>query len=126
MINYNEIDKGFRPIIKALNDKGWKTKFCCEGHYDKYKQRYVYAYIYFDAPIPKALQPLFETYPRVDEKMWCKQMRQSKHAYSWVNKEENTFYWVGDGYKKNFDKQDELHKEFLNLVQKWVDKLPYK
>lgn len=30
-----EIDENMAPVIKLLNEKGYKTEFCCEGHYGK-------------------------------------------------------------------------------------------
>ena len=41
-INYKEIDKEMRPVIKELNKLGLKTRHCCIGH-DK-----TTAYITFD------------------------------------------------------------------------------
>ena len=44
-INYNEIDKEMRGLIKALNDNGYATKFCCVGlNHD----RKPYPYVIFD------------------------------------------------------------------------------
>lgn len=125
MINYNNIDKGFRQIIKGLNDKGWVTRYCCEGHYDEDRDRYVFAYLYFDAPIPIEFQPILDSYTLVDEKDWCKRLR-NKSAYSW-KKNEQVFYWVGSGYKKmTMGEKFEEHNKFLNDLQNWVDNLPYK
>ena len=44
-INYNEIDAEMRGLIKALNEKGYKTKFCCVGFGHDRKP---YPYIIFD------------------------------------------------------------------------------
>lgn len=42
-----EIDDNIYPAVKKLNELGYKTKFCCGGHTDKYTFD-VQAYIYFD------------------------------------------------------------------------------
>ena len=53
--NKIEIDKNIYPIIKTLNQKGYHTKFCCEGHiYNKIFD----LYIYFDKKY------LFNNYPK--------------------------------------------------------------
>lgn len=46
-----EIDDMIMPIIKVLNQKGYKTKFCCSGHYYENNTN---TYISFDElTIPK-------------------------------------------------------------------------
>lgn len=42
-IPYEEIDELMIPIIKILNENGYYTKFCCQGHEDRDP-----AYIMFD------------------------------------------------------------------------------
>lgn len=34
-IDYEQIDEMLRPIIKILNENGYRTKFCCQGHGDR-------------------------------------------------------------------------------------------
>ena len=44
-INYNEIDEEMRGLVKALNESGYKTKFCCVGfNHD----RMPFPYVIFD------------------------------------------------------------------------------
>ena len=40
-----EIDELFTPVIIELNRKGYKTKFCCSGHYTESSPD---SYIYFE------------------------------------------------------------------------------
>ena len=46
--SFVEMDKGMQPIIKVLNDKGYRTVYCCEGH--SWKEPF--AYIMFDMQYP--------------------------------------------------------------------------
>lgn len=44
-INYNEIDEEMRGLVKALNESGYKTKFCCVGFNHDTKE---FPYVIFD------------------------------------------------------------------------------
>ena len=75
-INYNEIDEEMRGLVKALNENGYKTKFCCVGfNHD----RIPYPYVIFDESLTddKAME-LFckikdtETLTPIDLNKWVR------------------------------------------------------
>ena len=70
-----EIDELFVPVIAELNRKGYRTKFCCSGHYHTYKNDYINSYISFEnnvaLPIlPEGYKYDQDVYPDVDWKRW--------------------------------------------------------
>lgn len=117
MIDYKDIDKGMRPIIKELNDKGYATKFCCEGHFNELKNRYMTAYIYFEKPLSESIYPLIEGYRLIDKKDKWKKIR-CKYPYMWVEADGKLFYWIGSAYDKT-DK-DKEHDDFLKMLLNWA------
>lgn len=55
-VNLVEIDDLIAPSIAILNEKGYKTEFCCSGHFPIKP----YGYILFDGVYDIALPPLFK------------------------------------------------------------------
>ena len=103
------IDKGMQEIIRILNDKGYKTRFCCEGHgpYDA-------AYIMFD-----------KRYPFGDNIPMPK-------GFKGYGKRGNTYFSVQYVYGKSGKKYPEVTQEMyekmkeeaLNNLLEWSKELP--
>lgn len=47
-----EIDDNLVPVILSLNNKGYRTQFCCEGHAPLYETYILFWNYYFDENIP--------------------------------------------------------------------------
>lgn len=125
------IDPGMRYAIKTLNEKGYKTFACCEGHYNENLGHYCEAYIRFNHFIPNELFPKLPSFPwRKDEKI------NSKYKTPFMeigcgykknrNKEyEKVFYWTGTRHKRvSKEEKDKEHDKFILELNAWVDSLP--
>lgn len=92
------IDEGMVDILIELNEKGYRTIYCCEGHCkDDVKKGKAYweGYLAFaDKYIFKEYPPMFYKYTR-------------NRSY---------FYWEGNG--------ENSRKQFLDEVYKWACCLP--
>ena len=67
-----EVDELFAPVIAELNRKGYKTQYCCSGHYTG---DYPNSYINFEegiklSSLPEGYRYDQEIYPDVDWKRW--------------------------------------------------------
>lgn len=67
-----EVDELFAPVIAELNRKGYRTKFCCSGHYT---EDYPNTYINFEEGIklpslPEGYKYDKEIYPDVNWEKW--------------------------------------------------------
>lgn len=107
-----EIDELFTPVIAELNRKGYKTRYCCSGHYAESSPD---SYIYFEDGIqlpslPEGYRYDQDIYPEVD---WDK----------WNMSERKTI-------RRLFDKDNGiggLSKDIFNnavSVLKWAEGLP--
>lgn len=109
-IDYNDIDVGMREIIRVLNDKGYETVACCEGHWKEKYNRYVGMYIYFKEPI---LFPIIEGYKN-DKK-------NTKNGHYYTRKNKKCHYWVEPRYKRmSKEEKDIEHEKLLNEILKTV------
>jgi len=68
-----EVDELFAPVIAELNRKGYKTKYCCSGHYTDFQP--ADSYIYFEDNIllpsfPKGYKYDQDIYLDVDWDKW--------------------------------------------------------
>ena len=59
--NLIQIDLDIQEIIRILNQKGYRTQFCCAGHGDEYKL-YNFTEIYISFPYPQSILR-FDTLP---------------------------------------------------------------
>lgn len=118
---YYQIDKGFRPIIKTLNEKGWITCYCCEGHIDKLTKKserwssYIAFKEVYNFPIPI---PLFPIRKKGEPKS------KIKGCYSELHKTKKIFHWYGSKGTTMLEKEAERIK-WLNDFKEWAEKLPY-
>lgn len=117
-INYEEIDENIREVIKILNNKGYSTIACCEGHWNEDYNRYLGGYILFDVTkVPKNypnLAPIHYKFDLQDRKphMYMKPRRK----YS--------FYWMGSSFKKmSREEKDAEKKEMLYKLKIWAESL---
>lgn len=109
-----DIDEGMWDILIELNKKGYKTRYCCEGHVSK-NSRYS-AYLSFeDGCAPKTVPPLFP-FGRVT----------GVSAYSRVTKNGNNFYWFGSRSKKKswtLDDEEKERQQLLKDLYEWAKEL---
>jgi len=92
----DNIDRGMIEILIELNEKGYKTIGCCEGHLNALNNKCWNGYICFAYPYK------FPIYPK---------------DFSAVRRRE-TYEWNG--------KDEESRQEFLNGLKEWAKQLPYK
>lgn len=93
-----QIDRSIQKIIRTLNIKGYKTMYCCEGHYDN--NGYTNTYIYFKQPI-KTKAPNGFT--------WRRNGLILEHIYE-----------LDKMSKSEFENQK---KEYLKNLKEWSEKL---
>ena len=75
-----EIDDDILDTIKILNDKGYKTTYCCAGHVDKSQP--IHIYISFDSwSIVHGLSKLPQTMP--NDKWVCYPRHRENHHLVW-------------------------------------------
>lgn len=99
-----EIDPNITPTIALLNKKGYKTKFCCEGHYTE--EGPSSAYIYFDESIkPNVLTKYPLPYP------WYRDMQIQKYL------DESKKFVIRCNLFYKTDKR-------MNAIYKWAKSLP--
>lgn len=107
-----EIDKGMWDILVELNNKGYKTVCCCEGHLNKEKRWN--AYLFFArGKVPKTMPPLYDL-----------SNKKILNKYSQINKNENIFYWYGSNSKRlSLEQKEQERQELLNDLLKWAKEL---
>ncbi len=112
------IDKDMIPILIELNEKGWKTNFCCSGHKEKIEKNGNWdAYITFSKKI-KSIPNLI-----MFESRTKKEAKNGK--YSRFEKGFNGFYWYGSSSNKMSVEEKELErKQFINDLFNCVKELP--
>lgn len=104
----SEIDAGIRDAIVKLNQKGYFTTACCEGHTDKaLYESTVSVYIYFDKFYDWPVEPPFFG---VKNGIRCKKWKRG-------------LYWDTRRRVKNESKEAD-RQVILNAINKWVDALP--
>jgi len=107
-----EIDELLIPTIIELNKKGYKTKYCCSGHYDTRPYNSYSSYIYFQDNIILPNLPSGYMY--------------EQDLYPWVNWEDKG----RDIIRIDFDGSkniNELSKDIINnaiSVLEWAEGLP--
>lgn len=94
----SDIDKGMWDILIELNQKGYYTIFCCEGHpynHEKFGEDYWHGYLAF------AKTYKFAEYPK---------------NFFKVSHKRTFFYWKGNG--------EDNRQKFLNDLLMWARCLP--
>ena len=94
----NEIDKGMWDILINLNEKNYKTIFCCEGHLNEFSNKgknYWEGYLAFDKTYK------FVQYPK---------------GFYKNDKQRRFFYWEGFG--------EESRQKYLTELYNWSCCLP--
>lgn len=114
--NVVEIDELFIPVIIELNKKGYKTKYCCSGHYTKNSpDSYISFEDYVVLPsLPKGYGYDQDIYPHVDWDKWGISKRTTIRRLFRIVIDKN----------KGFN---ELSKDIFNnaiTVLKWAEGLP--
>ncbi len=131
-----EVDAGIAPIIQILNDKGYKTVVCCEGHYKDGYDNYTPVWIAFDhGCLPP--RPRIKGYER-----HAKQLQVQKYPSYWYGprftqcRPKTTSYYGRvlnpeikihfTKYKRDMKKKDihEEHQRVLNELLEWAEALP--
>ena len=131
-INYNEIDVEMRPIIKTLNDKGWTTKYCCQGHWNEKLNCYFGSYLGFNVKVPKEYFPQLPTFPFKDDDRYISSYKSpiTVVGCGYKNKIKNmeynnTFYWRNSQYKRmSREEKDREHEQFIKELTEWANGLP--
>ena len=66
-----EVDELFIPVITELNNKGYKTRYCCSGHLVENPSSYIYFEDDATLPyLPKGYLYDQDMYPHVDWNKW--------------------------------------------------------
>ena len=105
-----EIDDMILPVIKRLNEKGYRTTFTCSGHsYEKNAN----TYISFDV----------KTVPSIIPKDFILEDEEYYKANNWefLNNQICIRKWYKDINKEDLPK--EILKTMLDLIE-WVEELP--
>ena len=93
------IDRNIQEQIRQLNIKGYRTLYCCEGHYDRVSDLYItFVNDYFTEKIivPEGFK-------------YNQRQRTLRHTYS----------------KKITQQQFEAEKQkYLDILINWIDELP--
>lgn len=121
IIDYKKIDKGFRPIIKLLNEKGYVTTVCCEGHLDKLpkpKTQRIDIYLGFkydyEFPIPIPLHnDVFYNYRP-------KSKRDKPYSLQIADK---IFYWFTP-ISCSVEDKEKMRQSTMNKLLEWATALP--
>ena len=130
------VDAGIAPVIQILNDKGYKTVVCCEGHYDEHYENYTSVWIGFaNGYLPP--RPRISGYER-----HARQLQTQKYPSYWYGprfnqcRPKSTFYHgrkmmpeikiFFTKYKRDMKKRDihEEHQRVLDELVKWAKSLP--
>lgn len=122
-IQYEYIDKNMIPIIKVLNEKGYETYSCCEGHTEKTSR--VLTFIAFDKnyefPIKPPMYNIYKHnyYKRKHSFLKIKILRPHSTFGKGV-----VYYYYGTFCDSNEIKEKERIKLIKDL-QEWANRLPY-
>ena len=115
---FDSIDKDMIPILIELNEKGWKTSYCCSGHIEEIERSgYWNAYISFSNKLKKVPDIiLFKEKTRKESK---------NGMYNKFEKGSNSFYWYGSNNKKmSIKEKEQERKQFINNLFNRVKELP--
>ena len=102
-----ECDDDIAYAIIKLNQKGYKTEFCCSGHEDD-----LYPYILFDR--------------------WTSIMLNNSHPKNWIvdNNEDSSYQYRTLSIRRRFTAEEldtmtdkQLIEKAMNELAEWVDKL---
>ena len=126
--DYSVIDEEMRPIIKVLNQKGWATLYCCQGHYEQDTERYECTYITFFKPYfqrHEGHEPLFKEYINLSNGYPDIVDCTDKNDAFYYNHMDYTVYWYGTASKDMSKKEkDEEHKKLIEDLLEWANGLP--
>lgn len=106
-----QIDKEIMDIIIELNNKGYKTVGCCQGHWNDLYNGYWATYIYFEHPLD------IENYPPLYDLT-----KKRGKRYSVIEKNGKFFSWFG-GVKGTREEKRAEHKELIEEIREWVERL---
>lgn len=131
-----EVDAGIALIIQVLNDKGYKTYACCEGHYKEWYDNYTSVWIGF-------LEGYLPPRPRIiGYERHARQLQTQKYPSYWYgprfrqSRPKRTSYYGSKNmpeirihfskYKRDMKKRDihEEHQRVLDELLKWAKELP--
>lgn len=108
-------DKDMIPIITELNEKGYKTLACCQGHLKKSNNRWC-GYLLFDRPYQFEIEPPLY---RIGVKY-----HSLVGSYSEVSKNKKAYYWIGSRSKKmTLEEKESERKKWINDLYKWAKEL---
>lgn len=108
------IDEDMIPIITELNERGYYTMYCCQGHPSKdrrWSAGITFNNIY-DFPISV---PLWENNKSSSVKHYSR--KSINHSLN-----RSSYYWFGSTSKK-IDQESE-RKELMNTIYEWACSLP--
>lgn len=112
--NYEDIDKDMIPILTELNEKGYKTMFCCQGHVEDCT--YITYLTFYRKHIFSEPIPVFEvTNSRTNSKN--KHTKIGKSNFGGI-----TYHWFGRICKT--DKEAEIErKQLIKELMEWAKRL---
>ncbi len=131
-----EVDAGIASVIQVLNDKGYRTCVCCEGHYEETYDNYTPVWIGFlEGYLPP--RPRISGYER-----HARQLQTQKYPAYWYgprfsqcrpkrtsyrgrrNMPEIKIHFTK--YKRDMKKRNihEEHQRVLDELLKWAQELP--
>lgn len=123
MVNINDIDYKLRDVILILNNKGYTTKFCCEGHWKKDYNSYKGGYILFEDKVFEEIEPpISESHSMMPKGKTPSKMRTN---YYYITKNKRTLCWEGSDYKnESYEDKTINHNNFLLDLLIWANNLP--
>lgn len=122
-VKFEYIDINMAQIINILNNKGFYTAYCCEGHIndEEFKFPYIYFYLWQDREIIKDC-PLPKTWCITEDDANANIFCIGNYTH-YVDKFENN-----EEYKKylKWVKNDWNQKSVLEDIYNWANELPHK
>lgn len=106
-----DIDEGFVELIQYLNENGYETIFCCEGHFIEDENIYDHPYLIFNCIW--------------DDKTYAKILRHLPESWKIYRKPLDGFGFESEVrlYCKNYYKYPNCMNNLKEFIYKWFPKL---
>lgn len=121
------IDRRLMYIIKTLNEKGYETFGCCEGHWQKIYPRYSDTFIWFTYGVPP-LDYIFDHLSDlgIDTIIRAEHDTRKKDTdFMLIQDDKIIRFWMLNNPSDRWHKSRQ-HSKIIKLLKEWADILPYK